>query len=360
MNTKCITEQLKCAVAVSVLAVTVGIDADTIVLKRSASIEPEQNTITLGAIAELTGGDAQQFADLPIVPRPEQSEHTVTVTVQDVRAALDEAGAHWGRIDLSGWKTSVQLLVADAQPPQAMAGASIVDEDASAPQRDAADPEAQRAEQLATQSTVRGVVARSLARQLRIQPSDLRLTFDPRDNELLDLAMQQYRIELEPRSSLHADSITLHIRAWNGTEVAHRGTIRIGVQVRRQAATITGEVRRGHAIRNSDITAKPVWIGAGELRELMTVDEAVDRIATQSLDPGDVLRQRDARRETLIERGDVVQVRCLVGGVVISMQAEAREDGSEGDSIEFRKVGERETFRAKVVSRSEAVIELDR
>jgi len=87
-------------------------------------------------------------------------------------------------------------------------------------------------------------------------------------------------------------------------------------------------------------------------------DVAAGRVAGKRLRAGDVLRGKDVQRETLIERGDRVTVRCLVGGVVISLQAEACEHGAEGQTIEFRKLGERDQFRATVSGRGEAVIDL--
>jgi flagella basal body P-ring formation protein FlgA len=60
----------------------------------------------------------------------------------------------------------------------------------------------------------------------------------------------------------------------------------------------------------------------------------------------------------VVERGDRVKVRCLVGGIVIALKAEARADGAEGDTIELRKLGERSTFLATVTGRGEAIVDL--
>ena len=73
-----------------------------------------------------------------------------------------------------------------------------------------------------------------------------------------------------------------------------------------------------------------------------------------------MLRNTDLKRPALIERGGRVTVRCLVGGIAIAMQAEARDDGAEGDRIELRKLGERETFFAIVTGPGEAVVDLSR
>ena len=53
-------------------------------------------------------------------------------------------------------------------------------------------------------------------------------------------------------------------------------------------------------------------------------------------------------------------VRCLVGGVVISLEAEAKSDGAEGEKIELRKLGERDTFLGTVAGPGSALIDLSR
>ena len=52
-------------------------------------------------------------------------------------------------------------------------------------------------------------------------------------------------------------------------------------------------------------------------------------------------------------------VRCIVGGIVISLEAEARGHGAEGDTIELRKLGERDTFIATVTGPHAAVMDLN-
>jgi flagella basal body P-ring formation protein FlgA len=76
------------------------------------------------------------------------------------------------------------------------------------------------------------------------------------------------------------------------------------------------------------------------------VEQNLDFIATVS------------QRVLVIKRGQLVTVRCLVGGVAISLQAEARAEGSLGEVIEFRKTGERDAFVATITGPNQAVINL--
>ena len=62
--------------------------------------------------------------------------------------------------------------------------------------------------------------------------------------------------------------------------------------------------------------------------------------------------------EALLDRGDQVVVRCLVGGAAISLKARAESAGGLGESIELRKGRERETFTAIVTGPGEALIDV--
>jgi flagella basal body P-ring formation protein FlgA len=88
--------------------------------------------------------------------------------------------------------------------------------------------------------------------------------------------------------------------------------------------------------------------------------EAVGRVADTTVKTGQPLKHKHVRRDVLISRGDRVIVRCLVGGVVISMEAEAKDDGAEGERIELRKLGERDTFFGTVTGRGAAIINMSR
>jgi flagella basal body P-ring formation protein FlgA len=80
--------------------------------------------------------------------------------------------------------------------------------------------------------------------------------------------------------------------------------------------------------------------------------------AASSIAQGQILRRTDLCSPILVERGDIAMVRCVVGGLVISLKAEARADGARGQTIPFRKAREREDFLATVTGPAEAVVNL--
>lgn len=334
---------------------------DAIDMKPAVRLAPNTTTITLADVAELDGEEAARFGAV-VVATLSPDTNNVTITVDALRSALENAGAHWGRIDLNGCQTIVRITSALAAPPQAMSMAAI---DAMVPDgdddlRDAPTQYELLASQIGNDKSIAAVIAAHVAGRLKIDQARLRLTFAEKDREALDATTSDYRIELEQMSSITSDRATVQARLWKDGVVAERRSIAFGIDIRIDATFSATDLKRGELVDRRDLEEKEIWIGACELNDIIAAETAAGRIPRRNIKAGEMLRQRDLDRQMVIERGDLVQVRCLVGGVAIAMQAEARSPGSPGETIEFRKLGERDSFLARVVSRSEAVVDLGR
>ncbi len=99
---------------------------DSVRLKSSVRMSAGAEKVRLGDIAELDGAEAQQYADL-IVAELGASITPLEISVSEVRAKLIEAGAHRGRINLSGRNVIIRpRRLAGATAPEAMTGASLL------------------------------------------------------------------------------------------------------------------------------------------------------------------------------------------------------------------------------------------
>jgi flagella basal body P-ring formation protein FlgA len=283
----------------------------------------------------------------------------VELSVQDVRKTLDEAGVHWGRINLSGRRVTIRPgRSADAAAPMAMTGVSLEAPKAERPTSPDRLTAAQPADTLIALSTLRGSIANLLITKLNVKPAELRLAFQRADEALLDSTDPAVRYEIQPLGDAVSDRIDLQIRAWTDGRVQQRHFVSVVPTVRRQVATLTRDIAKNQTITEADLELSEQWLPAGQAAMTSDKVQAVGRVTSVNLKAGDVIRDQNIRRESLIKRGDKVVVRCLVGGVAIAVQAEAREDGADGQTIEFRKQGEKQTFLATVTSRGEAVVDL--
>ncbi len=346
---------LACLFALSEHAV-----GDTITLKTSARLRTNLTAIALSDIAVLSGDEALRLANTE-VGSVKASNAVMEIAVADVRKALDAAGVNWAKVNLSGRAVLVRpARDPHAAPPQAMAPAAIDHKPTSDTKAADAAPQALTLNSFISEQTIRGSIASLIVTNLRIDPRDLRVRFEDRDAQLLQTPMASARFEIQPLGSLRGDRLEFAVRGWQGSTAKQVGQITLFVERRVNAMRVKEDMPRDSALADDDLETTEMWLAQGEAINIAPRASIVGRTLSRSLHAGDMIRVRDLQRESLVKRGDLVTVRCLVGGVAISLQAEAKADGSEGEAIEFRKTGERETFLATVTGRNQAMVDLAR
>lgn len=345
--------------ALASLGIVFAAGADTITLKGAARLSPGAAAVTLADVAELDGPDAQSLGKVEIAKAPQSA---VEISVRDVRARLEQAGANWARINLSGRSVTVRPARAgDAAAPLAMSAASI-DAKQTPPKAETKTPQPKLKEfpagDLLNAGTLRGVIAGLITTNVSCETEDLRLGFDPGDEEFLNAPTTKARFEVEAQSDFTGDRIQLGIRVWEGERIRQTRTVNVWPTMRVRTSVLKNDVRCNQTISEGDVEVSQEWLPPSQASQRASRVGAIGRIATKGLKAGDTLSESHLHRSVLVKRGDQVMVRCLVGGVAISLQAEAKADGGEGDTIEFRKPGDKQTFLAMVTARGEAVVDL--
>jgi flagella basal body P-ring formation protein FlgA len=333
--------------------------ADSITLRGSVRLSVEGGPVRLADVAVLVGDDAKDLGDVVILDAVDGATGAQEVTIDQVRQKLTEAGAHWGRINLSGSRVTLRPSGASAvgRSPggrlEAMTSARIDHR-----QTADAEPEALAADVLARESTLRGAIAAHVARAFGADPRDLRLILAGSEPGLLSASADRYAFELEPITSARGDRIELAMRLWNDGAVHARESVTIRPLQRTVTTRAAADVPRGRELAAADLTAAEEWLSPTDAADAIDSTEAAGHVTRETIRAGELIRRRNLRPVQVVHRGDRVIVRCLVGGVIIAVHAEALDDGARGQSIEFRKLGERQSFLASVAGPGEAVVDL--
>lgn len=347
----------------ALVALSAASRADTVVLKPSVRLDPTVREVRLADVAELDGPLALAHAQLLVAQRDDPAR-LLELTVADVRRALDGAGVHWGKVHLSGRRAIVRPAAANgAAAPRAMATLSLdgARGDASAASaRDHVHP-AHSAAALLEEMTVRGALVRSLVERLARPAADVRLRFDPQDANVLDIPLAPgLRCELEPLSGIGGPRFQVAVRLWHDGGTVDQHAVGGAIEVRAATVVPVRDIRRGETVRAADLAPSPRWLAPQAADAAATAASAAGRVATTKLSPEHYVRRAQVEAPLVVRRGDQVTARCIVGGLVISMKAEVRGDGAEGDVVECRKLGERETFTAVVAGPGEVVVDSTR
>jgi flagella basal body P-ring formation protein FlgA len=328
--------------------------ADSITMWSSARSAPDATTVQLSDIATLKGPNASAFASLSVGEI--HGQRGTTITVGQVRQALDAAGAHWGRIDLHGAATRVSAgpqrattMPLAMQPIRLRASAVTAN----------MVPRTQSAAALTDGNTLKNEVVRFLVATLDTTPDRLRVVFDDSDEVWLSDSLEGSRYQIRPMSNQKlSDRLDLEIRRWQAGRPGERRLLKVKPLVRCTVAEAAADIPRSNVITPAHINEVEVWLTPSQRSIRLEGVDVVGRLPVAPIRKGTILRARDVRAIPLVDRGDQVTVRCLVGGAAIALRAKAESAGGLGETIELRRGRERETFTATVCGPREAVIDL--
>ena len=334
--------------------------ADVIQLRRSIRLV-DGELVHLRDVADLDGPDAVALGDVVLATMPQDRSKPLQLHIVDIRNALEvDRNVNWGRIEFNGGTVIVRHRpIMQSGPPLAMRSIQLLEQVKTSGRRPHADAVVrQQADELIGLDTLRGWLARAVTAELGISPTDLQLSFDADDDELLDAFRSRDRFETRPMNNFKMSKrCDFDVRRWSSGAAQDRRIISVEAWVRTELALPTSQIPRGHTLTLNDIELTERWLTPLEHNELAPVDNAIGYDSAGVLRAGSPIRQRDIRARQIIRRGDTVNVDCLVGGGVITMQAVATEGAALGDMITLRKGRERESFMAKVTGTARAMVD---
>lgn len=312
----------------------------TVTLRPDARV-PAGEAVTLAQIALLGGAEAEALGGVVIEDAAGSRNGEASVEVRQVRAALERTGVDWAKVTLRG--SSCTLLV--AEPRRSASGA---------PERAAAAAANRRPTDGAT---VREAVLAKIARFVGVGPEDLRIGFDAADAALLATATAGSVVEVRPLGT--SERMPLGVTVYRGERIAATGTVRATVLVRRQVAVLAAAKDRGEVIGPADVTTHEQWLGPNV--RVASPAEVVGSAARGRLRVGAVVLEGDIEAPIVVQKGELVSIHCVSGGVVLRTTGRALGSARDGEVVRFESLepperrGAARTFYARMSGRGRAV-----
>ncbi len=328
--------------------------ADAIVLRSSVRVASDA-PVTLKDIASLEGSDAQSLGEAVIIADPvarRSATGTFDLSIDDVRQAVSTAKpeARWGKIALSG--DTCTLRVAEPKP-------LVIDiAPAPAPTPPAPGklkpigPDWRLVSEL-KEDTVRSGVASRLASFLKAEPADVRVAFSDADAKLLDTPGTGRILDIQP-TGLGA-LVPVMVRVFEGEKVIAAGTAKVQVEQKLNVVAASRALHRGDVVSRDVIIAECRWTAPGE--RLIPESSVVGFVVKNRMQVGQLFVEGDVEPALLVKRGDIVNVACLAGSVVMNTRARALSAAREGETIDFAPLrNPKSKVSARVVAAGQAVI----
>ncbi|MFO0834676.1 MAG: flagellar basal body P-ring formation chaperone FlgA [Phycisphaerales bacterium] len=324
---------LLAACAWSVLAVGTVRAQDSIRVRESVE-RASPGPITLADVAEISGEDAGKLGGIVVVSNAGAGESTISVeTIRGLLESRDDV--NWGRLELRGGSCRVWVGKPEAAKPKAPA-ARVGKEPLPIPDG----------------PIVRRLIEERIVAALRVPAADVKLTFEDRDAELLNTSTlgRASDIALVGSSPEQPISVTLY----EGDKIAASGSVRVGVRVRRMAAVLSDDLKRGEEISAAKVTGEERWLP--HTVDCVSVEDAMGRVAKAALPQGKVLEASDVQAPLVVKKGELVRVHCVNGSFVLKTTARAMGDGRLGELVTLQPVGSARTFQARMDAPGIAVL----
>jgi flagella basal body P-ring formation protein FlgA len=299
------------------------------------SVRVDAGDVLLRDVAEITGAEAIALAETVVLAAGEiKPGSRRPVDADAVRSVLTKANANWSRVNLSG-STCWVIRRAEGRGAAAGGGAKPRVNDVAA-----ADAAAQNttAAEANDGPTVRTSIPVRLAEFLGVEIDELRLTYDASDAGLLNTPTTGRIVEIAPVGS--AERVPMQVSVYSsepdGMKLIASGTVRVGVQVRREMAVARVLLGRGRAVTEADVVFEERWVKPGERSP--TREELIGSSVRGRVQAGAVVSADEVETPYLVRKGQVVSVRTVTSSVVLKSTARALNNAKLGEDVKLQSL----------------------
>ena len=301
-------------------------------------------TVTLGEIAELKGQAALKHADLVVMELGDGRDEK-TITLSTVSKALDKAGVNWGLVSLRGFNECRVTRLIEPEVVNSESGQAV-----------SANVETPIG--LNTSLTLRGMVEELLAERAGATLDQIQVSYSARDAKLLDTPILSKSVEIEPTMLNTLGNVPIAVRLYEGQRVVESFTITAKVKCVMLAVVSSQRIARGDRYSRDNVEVRECIVDSSDITPITDPSLVYGQQASMSLNADQLITVRAVRPPVLIKRGDLVTVRCFIGGLIVKTVGIAKQDGALDEVIEIKNDTTHETYLATVTGSKQAVVSI--
>ena len=177
-----------------------------------------------------------------------------------------------------------------------------------------------------------------------LPPDRVRIGFDSDDAGVLETVTAGRIVQIQCSSLSDKTQMRVRINADERTVLDQE--IRVSVQLKGAVARTNKALRPRHALSLEDFSVREEWY-----RPSLTIasqDQVINTELRTGLGAGAIIRTADITPSRVIERGDIVIVRCIAGTVVVELRAKALADARANEHLELETLEPDRTQRRRI------------
>lgn len=326
-----------------------------IALRASAAMQADRG-LTLRDVATVSGPEADRLGAVVVLAQPRAGER---VDVAMVRRALEAApgGVNWARVAISGAGCAIRAGEPDA-PIESNDARTARSTETRQNAADLAAP--------ALPGSVREAVQLRLASLYDVDAGDVQLRFvrggDARATvALLDSDVPEGQdLRVTPMTTANGSRASLRLDFYAADRLARTADLIADVTVRRNVFSATRTIERDEPLNADDLVKELRWMPAADPAAL-PADQIVGAQARRRIAAGKAITREDVQQPLATQRGEIVWVHTVKGGVVVKAKARAMGSARVGELVQLQLDGRRnaQKFSARMSEKGIAVMNLD-
>jgi len=323
---------------------------------RTANIELRSEAIVSGAAIRLKqiarwadhdGAALTQTSDV-VVARFERGQSTRAIELDELKGTLQQAGISLSAINFNGALVCTVRRndsALDASPQQAVA-AFIAKAPTTVP---SVIPALNTFAQAVGESrTLKDLLLADLAERFALPSEVFQLHFTGQEEKLANLSEPLFRFEIDRPIQRDIGDVTWPVTI--GTPAGtQKTTISANVRAWQTRLFAARPIVARQQFRDEDVVEKRILVDHLGDELSPSKGQVVGQQAARDIPVGTILNSRMIEAIQLARVGELVDVYVERGRIQLKWVAEARENGSLGQTIRVRKVGERDEFTVVLI-----------
>ncbi len=318
--------------------------AGTVRLWPSASVVDD--TVKLSDLCELTGFDLeieQALTDLSIADAPPTGGRRL-IHIDMIRAAIAASGANMATLALHG---ATQCTVSrPSVPPRGSNRRSNLPALNTAPptsaQNTALLPTGVRPEAETNHAaTLRQAIIDYFDTEFERYHGKSQVIFDRVSEHVLGLSGPEYRFRIQHRRGSPLGLTSIEVDILTDDRVVQTVPMVVQVSMMRKVVAARRSVNQGATVRTSDVHLVPMTVTRLDKLGHDNLAMVVGQRAKRYLPVGTLIEPEMLEAVPLVQRGELVSLASVVGGIRITTTGKAAETGLLGDVIKVRAANDR-------------------
>jgi len=331
-----------CAAAVG-LTLLVGSLASAASIRLWPSAVTDGELIRLQDVARLEGfaPELRQRAGMVVVARAPQPGGRITITLEDIRQQLYEAGVNLATVLLRGsGSCEVSRPMREPAQPRVKPEPSDASSDRQARWPAPAGPHGPR--------TLEWALREHIAASLAHLDGRVQVRFSRASQQALSLSEPEYTFRIQNRTNRALGLVSFDVQVFRNGTLAQRVPIVAEVALVKPVVVARRPINRGAIIRAKDVALTERRFTRLEDIGLTDLAAVVGQEARRFMERGTLIRARDVRPLPLVRRGQLVTVWNRSGPIVVKAVGKALDSGSYGQVVQVKSERSGQTFYATV------------